>query len=64
MSVHPYLFLSGTARQAMTRYQEILGGELDLAGFDQLPAGEEPPPFPSPRERSCTLRSASATGIS
>jgi len=26
MAVHPYLFFSGTCRQAFTRYEEIFGG--------------------------------------
>ncbi len=30
MSLHPYLFFTGTARDAMTRYHEIFGGELDI----------------------------------
>lgn len=30
MALYPYLFFSGTAREAMTRYQEVLGGQLDV----------------------------------
>lgn len=45
MTPTPYFFFSGTARAAMTRYQEIFGGELDIMTFGQLPADEEPPPF-------------------
>ncbi|WP_420450596.1 VOC family protein [Ilumatobacter sp.] len=48
MSVHPYLVLTGTTREAMTRYHEILGGELNILGFDDLPADEEAPPFDVP----------------
>ena len=40
MSLHPYLFFTGTTRAAMTRYQEILGGKLDIMGVDDMPAGE------------------------
>jgi PhnB protein len=46
MDLHPYLFLTGTAREAMTRYHEIFGGELEIMTFGDMPAGEEPPPFP------------------
>src|SRR5687767_3409120 len=38
MAFHPYLFLSGTCRQAFTRYQEVFGGELVL-----MPMSEAPP---------------------
>ena len=38
MSMHPYLFLTNTAREAMTAYQEIPGGELrDVAGTGGQP---------------------------
>jgi PhnB protein len=39
----PYLLLSGTCRAAFTRYQEILGGELDIVTFGDAPPGEGPP---------------------
>ena len=42
MPLHPYLFFSGTAREAMTRYQEVLGGELEVMAFSELPQGEDP----------------------
>ena len=46
MSLHPYLYFTNTAREAMTRYQEILGGQLDIMGMDDMPAGEaEQMPF-------------------
>lgn len=45
MALHAYLFFTGTAREAMTRYQEILGGELEVMTFGEMPDGEEPPPF-------------------
>ena len=49
MSLHPYLFLTNTAREAMTRYQEILGGGLDIMGVGDMPAGEsEQMPFEAP----------------
>lgn len=41
MILHPYLFFSGTARAAMTRYQEVLGGELQIMAFSEIPEGED-----------------------
>jgi PhnB protein len=43
MSLHPYLFFTNTTREAMTRYQEVLGGQLDIMSAAELPAGEERP---------------------
>ena len=43
MSLHPYLFFTNTSREAMSRYQEIFGGQLDIMSFADLPAGENPP---------------------
>lgn len=43
MSLHPYLFFTNTTREAMTRYHEILGGQLDIMSAADLPAGEETP---------------------
>ncbi len=40
MSLYPYLFFSGTAREAMTRYQEVLGGELNVMTMAEAPPGE------------------------
>jgi PhnB protein len=40
MAFHPYLFFSGTCRQALTRYQEIFGGQLDLMTMADMPASE------------------------
>jgi PhnB protein len=37
MSFHPYLFFSGTCRDAFTRYQEVFGGELDLVTMADMP---------------------------
>jgi PhnB protein len=42
MPLHPYLFFSGTAREAMTRYQEVLGGELEMMAAAEMPPGEDP----------------------
>ncbi len=49
MSLHPYLFFTNTTREAMTRYQEILGGRLDIMNFADLPPGEETP-FEAPAD--------------
>lgn len=38
MTFHPYLFFSGTCREAFTRYQEIFGGELQLMPMSAAPA--------------------------
>lgn len=43
MSLHPYLFFTNAARAAMSRYHEILGGDLEIMGFGDLPEGEHPP---------------------
>lgn len=49
MAIHPYLFFTNTARTAMTRYHEILGGELEIMGVDEMPPGEaEQMPFEAP----------------
>lgn len=50
MAFHPYLFFSGTCRDAFTRYQEIFGGELvlitgaDMSPEEQMPGAEAPQP--------------------
>jgi len=46
MSCHPYLFFSGTCREAMTRYHELLGGQLDVMTVGDMPDDAEPPPGP------------------
>jgi len=43
MAIHAYRFFSNTCREAMTRYQEILGGELEVMGFADMPPGEAGP---------------------
>ena len=45
MSLHPYLFFTNTCREAMTRYQEVLGGDLEIMTLGDMPADAEPPPF-------------------
>ena len=44
MALYPYLFLSGTCRDAFTRYQEIFGGELALLPMSDMPSEEAVPP--------------------
>ena len=43
MAFHPYLFFSGTCRQAFTRYEEIFGGDLTLITSAEMPAEEQMP---------------------
>lgn len=43
MAIAPYLFFSGSCREALTRYQEILGGELFLMPMSEVPDGTEVP---------------------
>ena len=41
MAFYPYLNFGGNCRDALTRYQEIFGGELVLLPFSEMPASEE-----------------------
>lgn len=42
MSITPYvLFSNGVCAEAMTRYQEVLGGELEVMRAGDMPPGEE-----------------------
>jgi PhnB protein len=43
MSLYPYLFFTNTTRQAMTRYHEIFGGDLEIMSAADLPEGEATP---------------------
>jgi PhnB protein len=43
MSLHTYLFFTNTTRAAMTRYHEILGGQLDIMTAADMPPGESMP---------------------
>jgi PhnB protein len=45
MSFHPYLFFVGTCREAMTAYQEVFGGQLDLVTAADMP--DAPPDAPA-----------------
>jgi PhnB protein len=51
MSMHPYIFFTGTTRAAMTRYQEILGGKLEILGVDEMPQSDaDEMPFDLPED--------------
>lgn len=43
MAFHPYLFFSGTCREAFTRYQEIFGGDLVLLPMSEMPSDQAVP---------------------
>ena len=45
MSLSPYLFFVGTCREAMTAYQDVLGGQLDLVTAADMP--DAPPDVPA-----------------
>lgn len=40
MALHAYRFFSGTCREAMTRYQAIFGGTLEVMTVAEMPPGE------------------------
>jgi PhnB protein len=44
MAFRPYLAFAGNCREALTRYQEIFGGELVLLTMADTPADAGPPP--------------------
>ncbi|HEY7135886.1 MAG TPA: VOC family protein [Acidimicrobiia bacterium] len=49
MAIRPYLAYAGNCREAFTRYQEVLGGELVLLSMaDAPPEAGSPPPGVSP----------------
>jgi PhnB protein len=44
MQFHAYLFFSGgQCREAFEHYRSVLGGELEMMAFSDLPPGEEAP---------------------
>lgn len=43
MRIHPYLNFSGDCREAMTFYQSVLGGELEMNAHKDTPAAEHVP---------------------
>ena len=42
MGYHPYLMFNGDCREAFTRYQEVLGGDLQIVTAGDMPEGERP----------------------
>ena len=40
--LNPYISFGDTAREAMTFYQQVLGGNLELHTFSEYGGGEEP----------------------
>jgi PhnB protein len=44
MAIRPYLAFAGNCREAFTRYHEILGGDVVILGFSDLPEGADGPP--------------------
>lgn len=42
MAFHPYLYFGGNCREALERYAEVFGGELQIMTGDQAPPGEVP----------------------
>ncbi|HVL26976.1 MAG TPA: VOC family protein [Acidimicrobiales bacterium] len=41
MAFHPYLMFGGNCRQALTRYQEVFGGDLQIMTMAEMP-GDDP----------------------
>lgn len=44
MKITPYLNFAGNCREAMTFYQSVLGGELELMAHKDTPSAEHVPP--------------------
>ncbi len=44
MAYRPYLFFGRNCKEAFTRYQEVLGGELTLMAMKDVPGQDPPPP--------------------
>lgn len=41
MQIHPYLIFNGSAKEAMAFYQSVLGGELEISHFREMPDFEK-----------------------
>ncbi|MCQ9618007.1 VOC family protein [Paenalcaligenes niemegkensis] len=41
MQVYPYLIFNGNTAEAMTFYQQVLGGELNMSRFSEMPDFEQ-----------------------
>ena len=59
MKLSTYLTYDGTAREAFTFYQQVLGGTTELMTFARAPDAEQFPP--STASGSCMPASTSAT---
>ena len=55
MSFSPYLFFVGTCREAMTAYQEIFGGQLDLVTAADMPDSQPDAPKDAIMHAALTL---------
>lgn len=47
VSFHPYLFFVGNRREAMTAYQGIFGGRLEIVTAAEMPDAPPDAPFDS-----------------
>ncbi len=56
MAFRPYLFFGGNCREALSRYQEIFGGELVL-----MPMSDMPPEFEVPADQADLVMHAALT---
>jgi PhnB protein len=59
VAFHPYLFFSGNCAEALTRYQEIFGGELDMMRMSEMPADE---PAAPPEQADLVMHAALTFG--
>ncbi len=41
MQIFPYLVFNGDAKEAMSFYQQVLGGQLEVSHFSEMPDFEE-----------------------
>jgi len=55
MSFSPYLFFVGTCREAMSAYQGILGGQLDIVTSADMPDAPEGVPADAVMHAALTL---------
>ena len=61
MYVHPYLMFPGNARDALTRYAQILGGEVTaMLTYGESPEGETPEPYKTWIMHGCLASSAAS----
>lgn len=41
MQIYPYLFFNGKAEEAMAFYHQVLGGDLEISRFSQMPESSD-----------------------